>query len=58
MMLSLAPAAVAKTFWPLMTHSSPSRRAVVRMAPASEPASGSVIEIDMRISPDISLGRK
>ena len=29
-------------FAPLITHSSPSRRAVVRVAPASEPASGSV----------------
>ena len=56
-MLFLAPAPVENTFCPLITHSSPSRRAKVRMAPASEPASGSVMEIDMRISPDISLGR-
>jgi len=32
---------VIQFFVPLMTHSSPSRTAVVRSAPASEPASGS-----------------
>ena len=36
------PELVMNCFEPLITHSSPSRRAVVRVAPASEPASGSV----------------
>ena len=38
--------------WPLITHSSPSRRARVRISLGSEPAtSGSVIENALRISP-------
>src|SRR5438876_857604 len=41
MTLLRAPAAVAQIFWPLRTYSLPSRRACVRMAPTSEPASGS-----------------
>ena len=36
------PELVMNCFEPLITHSSPSSRAVVRVAPASEPASGSV----------------
>ena len=51
-----APAPVENTFWPLITHASPSRRALVRIAPASDPAPGSVIEIDMRMLPSSSLG--
>ena len=35
------PAFVIQFFWPLMTHSSPSRTAVVRIDAGSEPASGS-----------------
>ena len=34
-------ALVIQAFWPLITHSSPSRTAVVRIAAGSEPASGS-----------------
>ena len=55
MTLFLAPAPVAQIFWPLITQSSPSRRAAVRIAPMSEPASGSDIEIDILISPDDEL---
>ena len=52
---SLPP--VMKVFSPLMTHSSPSRRALVRMARASEPAPGSVIaKHDLRV-PSI-VGRR
>jgi hypothetical protein len=36
------PELVMKAFDPLMTHSSPSRTAVVRVPPASEPPPGSV----------------
>ena len=36
------PELVMNCFEPLITHSPPSSRAVVRVAPASEPASGSV----------------
>jgi hypothetical protein len=32
---------VIQAFWPLITHSSPSLTAVVRIAAGSEPASGS-----------------
>ena len=56
MTLFFAPAPVAQIFWPLITQSSPSRLAVVRIAPISEPASGSDIEIDSRISPASSFG--
>ena len=38
MTLPFAPAPVAQSFCPLITQRSPSRRAVVRIAPASEPA--------------------
>src|ERR687885_2995664 len=37
---------VTKIFSPFRTYSSPSRRAVVRMAAESEPASGSVMAIE------------
>jgi hypothetical protein len=40
--LSSVPALVMNCLEPLMTHSSPSSRAVVRMLAASDPASGSV----------------
>ncbi len=46
---SLPP--VMKVFSPLMTHSSPSRRALVRMARASEPAPGSVMAKHDTLSP-------
>ena len=55
-MLSRAPAQVFHNFCPLMTNWSPSRFAVVRIAPTSEPASGSEIEIDSRRLPMISAG--
>ena len=48
---------VTHIFWPLMTSSSPSRRAVVRIARTSEPASGSVIMKQQRSSPAASFGR-
>ncbi len=41
---------------PLITKPSPSRRAVVRIAATSEPASGSVIAIAVRISPLANCG--
>jgi len=44
---------VMKVFSPLMTHSSPSRRAVVRMLRASDPAPGSVIAKQLILSPSI-----
>ena len=44
-------------FWPVITYSSPSRTALVRIACTSEPACGSVIENAARISPEASLGR-
>ena len=56
MTLFLAPAIEAQSFWPLITHSLPSRTATVRIAPMSEPASGSDIEIDILISPEKSFG--
>ncbi len=43
---------------PLMTHSSPSWTAVVRIAPGSEPASGSLRQKAGDHSPDAHLGRK
>ncbi len=49
---------VTHIFWPLRTYSSPSRTAVVRIACTSEPACGSVIENEERITPVASLGRK
>ena len=42
---------VMKVFEPLMTYSSPSRRAVVRMPATSEPAPGSVIARQAIFSP-------
>ena len=43
--------------WPSITYSSPSRRAVVRNQRGSEPAtSGSVIEKQLRMSPETSVG--
>ncbi len=48
---------VTHIFWPLMTSSSPSRRAVVRIARTSEPASGSVIMKQQRTSPAAIFGR-
>ena len=48
---------VTHIFWPLITSSSPSRRAVVRIARTSEPASGSVIMKQQRTSPAAILGR-
>ena len=44
---------VMNVFSPLMTHSSPSRTAVVRMLRASEPAPGSVIAKQLCRSPSI-----
>jgi hypothetical protein len=46
---SLPP--VMNVFSPLITHSSPSRTAEVRIARASEPAPGSVIAKQLRRSP-------
>ena len=46
---SLPP--VMKVFSPVITHSSPSRTALVRIARASEPAPGSVIAKQLRSSP-------
>ena len=40
-MMSEISAELFHTFWPLTTYTSPSRRAVVRRAGRSEPASGS-----------------
>ncbi len=52
------PELVMKHLEPLITHSSVSgsRRAVVRVAPASEPPSGSVRPKAPRISPEQSRG--
>ncbi len=47
---------LAHTFWPLTTNSSPSRRAVVRSAARSEPASGSEKPCT-QISPSRIAGR-
>ena len=48
---------VMKVFWPLITQASPSRTAVVRVAPASEPAPGSVRPKAPRPWPLASGGR-
>ena len=48
---------VMKVFSPLITHSSPSRTAVVRMLRASEPAPGSVIAKQLIFSPSM-VGRR
>ncbi|OSY36029.1 hypothetical protein BG653_06959 [Streptomyces platensis] len=50
------PELVMKHLLPLITQSSPSRTAVVRVAPASEPPSGSVRPKAPSISPLHSLG--
>ncbi len=51
------PAFVVKILLPLITHSSPSRTAVVLVAPASLPASGSVSPKAPIISPEARRGR-
>ena len=51
-------ALVIQFFWPLMTHSSPSRTAVVRIAAGSEPASGSDSANAHDHSPVAHFGRK
>ena len=56
MTLFLAPAPVAHSFCPLITHWLPSRFALERMAPMSEPASGSDIEIENFTSPSSIFG--
>jgi hypothetical protein len=50
------PALVMNALEPLITHSSPSRRAVVRVAPASEPPPGSVSPKAPSRSPAASAG--
>jgi hypothetical protein len=45
-----------KTFWPLMTKSSPSRTARVRIALRSLPACGSVMPREPIASPDTIFG--
>jgi len=50
------PALVMNTLRPLMTQSSPSRRAVVWVPPASLPASGSVSPNAHNRSPESSCG--
>jgi hypothetical protein len=50
------PELVMNALVPLMTHSSPSRRAVVSVPPASEPAPGSVNPNAPSASPEHSLG--
>ena len=46
------------TFWPFTTHSSPSRTAVVRSPPRSEPATGSENSWHHTSSPLSMAGRK
>ena len=48
---------VAHVFWPVITNSSPSRSASVRIAWTSEPACGSVIEYAECSSPVAIRGR-
>ena len=55
-LLISVPAFVMKAFEPSITHSSPSRVAVVRVAPASEPASASVSPNAASRSPRASGG--
>jgi hypothetical protein len=50
------PELVMNAFEPLITHSSPSSRAVVRVAPASEPPPGSVSPNAPSFSPAASAG--
>ncbi len=49
---------VMNIFEPLMTHSSPSRTARVRMPATSLPASGSVTAMDVTTSPRMAGARK
>ena len=51
------PTLVMNTFEPLMTHSSPSRPAVVAMEPASDPDEDSVSPKAASARPDVSAGR-
>ena len=51
------PAFVMNIFEPSMTHSPPSSRAVVRVAPASDPAPGSVSPNAASRSPEASAGQ-
>ena len=51
------PALVMNCLAPSITHSPPSRRARVRVLPASEPASGSVRPKAASRSPDVSCGQ-
>ena len=53
MVKSASSPPVMKVFSPLTTHSSPSRRAVVRIARASDPAPGSVIAKQLLRSPEM-----
>jgi hypothetical protein len=50
------PEFVMNALDPLITHSSPSRRAVVRVAPASEPPPASVSPNAPSLSPAVSAG--
>ena len=52
------PELVMNALAPLTTHSSPSRTALVRVAPASEPASGSVRPKPASARPATRSGRK
>ncbi len=54
--VSSVPLLVMKALLPSMTQASPSRRAVVRVAPASEPAPGSVSPKAPMTSPEVSRG--
>ena len=51
------PPLVSHIFWPVMTHSSPSRTALVRIAATSDPMPGSDIENAPRTSPVAIRGR-
>ena len=53
-----SPAPVHHIFWPLTTKRSPLSSAKVRRAAASEPASGSDIPIESRVSPRMSGGEQ
>lgn len=50
------PELVINCLEPLMIHSSPSRRAVVRVLPASDPAPGSVRPKPASARPDVKSG--
>ena len=51
------PPLVSHIFWPVSTHSSPSRTALLRIAATSEPMPGSLIENAPRTSPVAIRGR-